>query len=236
MLLSIIIPCYNEKERIRPTVEKVIGYLDGRGLKWEIIIVDDGSTDGTAEAIPKHEGIRVVSWKDNRGKGAAVRQGFMEASGDWILFTDADLSTPIEEADKLLALLPNYDIVIGSRDVSGKSIEKYQPPLRFMLGIAFGMTARLMFRIPYRDTQCGFKAMTSQSARRLAKHMRIDGFTFDLEMLAIARMMGLKVAEVGVRWKNVGGSKLKPRRDFPRILGELRQIRRNLREFKETGA
>ena len=231
MPLSIIIPCYNEEARIAPTLDRIRAYLNSRDITGEIIVVNDGSTDGTLAILNAQKDIRVFTWDLNRGKGAAVREGMLNATRDIILFTDADLSTPIEEADKLLVLLKNYDVVIGSRQVPGKRIEKYQAPHRLLLGMAFGYTVRIVFRLRYHDTQCGFKAMTQNAAATLAKHMKINGFTFDVEMLCLADQLGLKVTEVGVRWRDVAGSKLNPRRDFGKIIAELIEIRKNINDF-----
>lgn len=227
MFISVIIPCYNEENRIAPTLEEVRRYLLRRGIDSEIIVINDGSSDNTLEVLKSFEKLKVLSWDENRGKGFAVKAGLEIARGDYVLITDADLSTPIEEADKLLALLRHYDIVIGSRQVEGAVIQRYQPLHRLVLGMIFGLTVRALFSMRYHDTQCGFKAMTLNSARELAKRMTIAGFTYDVEMLAIADCLGFKVAEVGVRWRDMRGSKLKPFKHFKSIISELVQIRRN---------
>jgi len=242
MLLSIIIPCYNEEARIAHTLDTVRAYLKSRNMKGEIIVVNDGSTDDTLKILESIEkappaaqardiDIKALSWAMNRGKGAAVREGMLKSTGDAVLFMDADLSTPVEEADKLLDLLKNHDIVIGSRQAAGKQIEKYQPLDRLILGIGFSCVVRIIFRLPYLDTQCGFKIMTKKAATSLAKHMRINGYTFDVEMLALAGRLGLKVAEVGIRWKDMAGSKISPRKDLGKIIAELIEIRKNIKDL-----
>ena len=232
MQLSIVIPCYNEENRIATSLDKISRYLSDRGISGEIIAVNDGSTDGTLGILQGRNDVKAISMSENRGKGAAVREGLLAATGDQVLFTDADLSTPIEEADKLLPMLDQYDIAIGSRQAPGTKIEKHQPPLRLLLGIAFGFTVRILFRIKYLDTQCGFKAMTGSAAKMVAERMRINGFTFDVEMLAIADHLNLKVAEVGVTWGDVRGSKLHPHREFQKIIKELSEIKRNIKALK----
>ena len=233
MTLSIIIPAYNEEARIGPTLDKVKGYLEGKGLDGEIIVINDGSTDGTLAKLEGISELKVISFETNRGKGAAVREGLKAATGDMALMTDADLSTPIAEAGQLIEKLNDgYDMVIGSRGISDSNVEKYQPPLRLALGVAFGFAVKGIFRMSFTDTQCGFKLMRGDAAKKLAPHMKIDGFTFDVEMLALAVKMGMKVAEVGVKWSDVAGSKLQASRDFNKIVRELFQIRKNLKQFK----
>lgn len=227
MFVSVIVPCYNEESRIAPTLEEVRRYFLRRGIESEIIVINDGSTDNTLEVLKAFEHLKIVSWRENRGKGFAVKAGLEVANGEYVLITDADLSTPIEEADKLFALLRHYDIVIGSRQVEGAVIQRYQPLHRLVLGMIFGFTVRTLFSMRYHDTQCGFKAMRLASAKALAKKMTIPGFTYDVEMLAIADSLGLKVAEVGVRWRDMRGSKLKPFKHFKSIVNELVKIRKN---------
>lgn len=233
MLVSVVIPCYNEENRIAPTLEEVKRYFRRRGFESEIIVVNDGSKDNTLEIIKSFENLKVVSWSENRGKGSAVKAGLETALGDYVLITDADLSTPIEEADKLFALLRHYDIVIGSRQSDGAVIQKYQPLHRLILGMIFGFTVRTLFSMKYHDTQCGFKAMTLYSAKVVSKKLTIRGFTCDVEMLAIADNLGLNVAEVGVRWRDMRGSKLKPVKHFKSIITELIQIKKNYPSSKK---
>lgn len=232
MLVSVVIPCYNEEHRIAPTVEEVKRYFCRRGIENKIIAVNDGSSDNTLKVLQSFENLKIISWSENRGKGFAVKAGLEAAEGDYVLITDADLSTPIEEADKLFALLRHYDIVIGSRQVEGAVIQKYQPLHRLVLGMIFGFTVRTFFSMKYHDTQCGFKAMTLSSAKTIGKKMTIRGFTYDVEMLVIADSLGLKTAEVGVRWRDMKGSKLKPLKHSKSIISELMQIRKNYPSFK----
>lgn len=232
--LSVVVPAYNEAGHIMDTINAIAGYVESRKLAAEIIVVDDGSDDGTASIAgsSKHN-VVVRSLGKNMGKGAAVKAGVLMSLGKHVLFSDADLSTPIDEADKLLEKLrEGYKIAIASRSIKGAQIEKYQPLHRLILGVGFGVLARAMFRTGIYDTQCGFKAFQQEAARTLFEKSTINGLTFDLELIVIAKAKGMKVAEVPVRWHDVAGSKVKPVKQSRQVLEELMQIRRNLRNGK----
>ena len=227
---SVIIPAYNESGRIGTTLDSVDAYFRERGIDVEIIVVDDGSTDDTVQIAQKHERITVISGGVNHGKGWAVREGMKRAGGEIVLFTDADLATPIEEVERLFNALKNgSDIAVGSRMAKPRLIEKYQPWYRVLLGQAFGFIVWMFFSIGVKDTQCGFKMFTSKAAKMLAERMTVDGYTFDVEMLFLAKRMGLKVAELPVIWRDKPGSKLKVWKDFPYIMKELAAMRRSLK-------
>lgn len=222
--ISIIIPAYNEEKRLAPTLAKIKDYL--RRSQWdfiEILVVDDGSRDGTAE-VACQAGMRLVSNPGNHGKGYSVRHGILEAQGEWILFSDADLSTPIEEVDRLWASAEreNASVVIGSRAVDRSLIGIRQPFLRDRIGRLFNLVMRLIIGLPFRDTQCGFKLFESKAARSVFSRQLLNGFGFDVEVLYIARKLGLKCLEVPVRWNDVSGTKVSLWRGISAFLDPFR--------------
>lgn len=230
--LSIVVPAYNEESRLPKTLERIHNYIVARAYPAEIVIVDDGSCDGTVrvveEALKKYPELRLISNSTNRGKGFSVRHGMLKARGEIALFTDADLSAPIEEADKLLAAIctQKYDVAIGSR-ASGELIEVHQSILRRMAGKIFNVLVRIGTGVNFGDTQCGFKAFRRESTRILFEQQLIAGFGFDPEILFLARYHGLKVAEVPVRWAHVAGTKVHVFTDSLRMFWDLAKIRWN---------
>lgn len=229
IMLSIIIPAYNEANRIGPTIGKIVDYARSNSLDIELIVVDDGSSDGTADIAQRCDCARIIRLEKNSGKGRAVREGMIAARGDVVMFTDADMSAPIEETDKLSqAIEDGFDVAVGSRMAKPRQIDKFQPVHRMALGLAFGGLVQLVFNTGVRDTQCGFKMFTKRAAKLLASNMTVDGFTFDVEMLALARRMGLSVAEIPVKWHDVSGSKVNVVKHFPRIILELAKTKRRL--------
>jgi glycosyltransferase involved in cell wall biosynthesis len=231
--LSIIIPALNEERRLPETLEKIHEYLTAKRICAEILVVDDGSTDGTSRVVDaasaRFPEVRRISNATNHGKGFAVRQGMLAARGKFVLFSDADLSTPIEEADKLIAALAEgqYDGAIGSRNLDRRLIESHQSAMREAGGIVFNRVVRLLTGLPFADTQCGFKAFRRDRARILFEQQRIIGFGFDPEILFLAGRHGLRIAEIPVRWAHDPGSKVKFISDGLRMVGELWTIRRN---------
>jgi len=208
--LSIIIPAYNEELRLPKTLERIRAYLEASGNSSEVIVVDDGSRDGTVRYVESKiagwPALRVVKNPGNRGKGYSVRRGMLEARGKIVLFTDADLSAPIEEADKLLAALATHDVAIGSRAMDRRLIEVHQPWARELAGIIFNGVVRLVLGLKIEDTQCGFKAFQRESSQTIFEQQRIERFGFDPELLFLANRNGLTIAEIPVRWSNDPGT------------------------------
>ena len=235
--VSIVIPAYDEAARIRQPLENVLQYVKSRSVNAEVIVVDDGSSDATAETAESvfagHRDIdgRVVSYSPNRGKGYAVRAGLAKARANIALFSDADLSTPIDEMEKLVRpiQLGEFDVTFGSRALDRSLIGTHQPWRREQGGKVMNLIIRTMSGLPFADTQCGFKAFNMARFRPLLDLMTIDRFGFDVEFLFVAKYHGLRLKEIPVRWNNVEGSKVSVFRDTKRMFTELSQIRRNSR-------
>ncbi|MCC7497600.1 MAG: glycosyltransferase family 2 protein [Bryobacterales bacterium] len=213
--ISIVIPAYNEEQRLPSTLDAITAYLQSRQWSFsEIVVVDDGSRDGTAALVGQRAAlqgsIRLLRNPGNRGKGFSVRHGMLEAKGEWRLFSDADLSTPIEELDKLLAEAERTGaaLAIGSRALDRGLVTRHQSPLREFAGRTFNLLMRLSMRLPYRDSQCGFKLFRAHAAREIFRRARLDGFGFDVEVLFLARKLRLPAVELPVRWHNVEGTKV----------------------------
>ncbi len=230
--LSIVIPAFNEERRLPQTLNRVRAFLASRPGSYEVIVVDDGSTDGTAQLVEKMSGdwpeLRPLKNPGNRGKGYSVRHGMLEAAGEIVLFTDADLSAPIEEAVKLFAAMKTHDAAIGSRNVDRSLIEVHQPKSREAAGILFNWAVRFILWLPYGDTQCGFKVFSRNRGRILFEQQRIERFGFDPELLFLARRHGLTVAEVPVRWAHDEGTRVHPLRDGLRMVFDVCRVRWNL--------
>ena len=211
--LSLVIPAYNESSRISTSLRSIGRYLETASFDpVEVIVVDDGSRDGTAEAAISAKRaisavggeLRVIANPSNRGKGYSVQRAMQEAHHDWLLCSDADLSTPIKELDRLMgaAAEGGYDVAIGSRAVDRSLIGDHQPLYREALGRIFNLNVRLLTGLPIADTQCGFKLFNRQAARQIAARQRLAGFGFDVEQLYLARKLGFRVAEIAVEWNN----------------------------------
>ena len=230
--LSIIIPSYNEEVRLPGTLQRIAEYLPTLRLRTEVLVVNDGSTDRTATVAEsfhgKLTGLRVLSNGTNRGKGYSVRHGMLEAQGDMVLFTDADLSAPIEEAEKLLRPLNNgYDVAIGSRAMDRSLISTRQSIFRETAGIIFNKIVRMVLRLPFVDTQCGFKAFRRERCRIIFEQQRIEGFGFDPELLYLARHYGLRAIEIPVRWGHSEATKVNMLGDSLKMFGDIFTIRWN---------
>lgn len=228
-MLTIVIPAYDEERRLQGTLETIDSWLVRRGDPFEVLIVDDGSRDRTRalaeEFAASHPGFACVALPENRGKGAAVREGFARSRGDLVLFSDADLSTPIEEFDRLQqAMQGGAVLAIASRGLPESNLEVRQNFLREWMGKTFNAIVRIVSGLNVRDTQCGFKLLRGEDARAIAGEMREDGFAFDVELLLLARRRGLEVREVPVTWRNDARSRVDPVEDAARMLIALPRI------------
>jgi glycosyltransferase involved in cell wall biosynthesis len=208
--ISIIIPAYNEEKRLPATLSRLKAYLEATAWEFaETVVVDDGSRDRTAE-LACRAGARVLRNPGNRGKGYSVRHGMLEARGDWALFSDADLSSPVEELETLWSAVEREQAqaAIGSRDLDRSLIGVRQPLFRELGGRVFNLVIRLVTGLPFRDTQCGFKLFETAAAREIFRRQRVERFGFDVEVLFIAQRLGYRVLEVPVRWNDVPGTKV----------------------------
>lgn len=227
--LSVIIPAYNEEDRLPRTLERVLGYLEARALCFEVLAVDDGSTDRTADFVQRiaaDNGRLRLLREPHRGKGAAVRAGALVAAGQQIVFCDADLSHPVEELTRLPALLNGAQVIIGSREGVG-SHRVDEPGYRHLMGRAFNLIVRLLAVPGIQDTQCGLKCFSRQAARDLFSRQTVEGFGFDVELLFLARKLGYRVLEVPVTWRHVPASRVDPVRDTLRMLTDVALVRWN---------
>ncbi|MEP6536721.1 MAG: dolichyl-phosphate beta-glucosyltransferase [Bryobacteraceae bacterium] len=213
--LSIVIPAYNEAKRLPASMDAVLAFLNTASYSFaELVVVDDGSKDSTAAVVEdyrqSHPCVRLLRNPGNRGKGYAVRHGMLDAKGEWVLFSDADLSAPIEEIRKLLATAEseNAQVAIGSRALDRSLVAVHQSGFRELSGKIFNLVMRLLTGLPFRDTQCGFKLYRNKAAKEVFSRQILDGFSFDVEDLCIAKELGLKTVEVPVRWSNVEGTKV----------------------------
>jgi len=244
--LSVVVPAYNEQKRIGGCLSCVTEFLGSKEFDSEVIVVDDGSTDRTAEIaksfaeksmrLGSRVQVRVISNHKNVGKGFAVARGMQASEGERVLFTDADLSAPIGQADLLLDWIDKgYDIVIGSRRLAGSRVEP-QPLYRRAMGLVFGWLTALLVVSGYKDTQCGFKMFTAQAAKAIADRQVMTGFVFDVEQLFIAKRLGLKVKEVPVFWRDNRETKVKVLSDPIRMaigLVKIRMIHSRLGEVQQ---
>lgn len=236
--VSIVIPAYNESERIVAPLKTVLEFISTTGRNAEVIVVDDGSSDDTAKvaerafsAMPNIQS-NVIRYEKNRGKGFAVKTGLMAANADVALFSDADLSTPIDEMSKLVdpIMRDECDVAFGSRALDRSLIGTHQPWRREQGGRVMNFIIRTMSGLPFADTQCGFKAFNLTKFRPLLDVMKIDRFGFDVEFLFVANHHHLRLKEIPVRWNDVEGSKVSVFRDTRRMISELNQIRSNARQ------
>jgi len=229
--LSIVIPAFNEELRLPATLERIAAYLKGSRREVEVLVVDDGSKDRTAAVAESFRSkiptLRVVSNGINRGKGYSVGHGVQEARGRIVLFTDADLSAPIEEADKLVDALQHFDVAIGSRAVNRSLINVHESPFREFAGIIFNKIVRFILRLPFVDTQCGFKAFVRERCQIVFEQQTIERFGFDPELLYLARHHGLRSVEIPVRWGHSHATKVHMLRDSLQMFLDVFVIRWN---------
>lgn len=229
--ISVVVPAYNERARLESTLPHLDRALARRFDSYEIIVVDDGSTDGTAALVNDYAGgaagVRLISYPANRGKGHAVKQGVLAAAGENVLFSDADLSTPVREVRKLLqALDEGFDVAIGSRARRESRVLQYQPFYRVLMGKIFNRMVRLLVLGGIADTQCGFKCFRGGAAQEIFRRCRVEGFGFDVEALFIAGKMGYRVREIGVLWRNSPQSRVHLLFHSLQMMADLVRIRR----------
>jgi len=227
---SIVIPAYNEGTRLAPTLERVLAYVHAHGWDAEVIVVNDGSRDNTADVVrsfaAKDPALRLLENPGNRGKGYSVRNGMLHARGRIILFSDADLSSPIEEGAKLLqALEQGADVAIGSRWLQAETQTRRQPLHRQLFGRVFNLLLRMTLGLQFADTQCGFKAFKRTAAQAIFPLQRIERWGFDPEILFLARKLGFKVQEVAVAWGHSGETRINPLLDGAKMFQEMLRIR-----------
>ena len=214
MLLTIVIPAYNEDKRIVRTLDRVYDYMKEKEYDYEVIVVDDGSGDDTllkvAEScLSADKRLRVIRNSENRGKGFSVKRGVLGSKGDYVLFSDADMSTPIEEVDKLFeGIKGGSDIVIGSRSTNGSDVKVRQPWYRERMGRVFNGFVRMFLLRGFNDTQCGFKLFKGDVIRSIAQDLKLDGFCFDVEILYLAEKRGYGIKEVGIVWNDSPDTKV----------------------------
>ncbi len=234
---TVVIPAYNEEARLGDSLRSILQFTATRAPQtFELIVVDDGSSDGTATLVQREfPEVRLLQNPGNRGKGYSVRAGLLEARGRWVLFSDADLSTPIKELIPCEERLrQGYDMVIASRALPDSVIEIHQAWWRERSGRLFNQLVRLISGLPYPDTQCGFKAYTRSAARRIARLQRLDGFAFDVEQLRLARLLELRVAEIPVHWINSFATRVRFCSDAPRMLRDVLRVRLTRYDLTET--
>ncbi len=229
---SIIIPAYNEGARLGTTLDRVLNYVAAQRWDAEVIVVNDGSRDQTPDLVRSyaqtHPALRLLENPGNRGKGYSVRNGMLHAAGEILLFSDADLSSPIEEAIKLFAAIRSgADIAIGSRWLQPELQAHRQSVLRQFYGRIFNLALRILLGLNFKDTQCGFKAFTRKAAQTIFPLQEIERWGFDPELLYLARRSGLKVKEVAVVWSHSEGTRINPLRDGLRMFAEVLKIRWN---------
>ena len=227
---SFIIPAYNEGARLGSTLDRVLNYIADQRWDAEVLVVNDGSRDQTADLVrayaETHPELRLIENPGNRGKGYSVRNGMLSARGEVLVFSDADLSSPIEESKKLFAAIEaGADIAIGSRWLRPETQTQRQSPLRQFYGRLFNLALRVLLGLNFKDTQCGFKAFNRSAALAIFPLQKIERWGFDPELLYLARRAGLKVKEVPVAWAHVEGTRLSPLRDGIRMFGEVLKIR-----------
>lgn len=224
--ITIIIPAYNEEKRIGSTLQTIVAFIKKKKITAQIIVVDDGSTDKTYHVVKSIKGpISILQNAKNHGKGFCVKRGMLSAKYPLVLFSDADLATPIEECEKLIVTLQKgFDVAIASRYLPTSRIQIKQPPLRQVLGKVFPLLVRCFFLPEIIDSQCGFKLFTREAAQKIATKQTLNRFAFDVELLVIAKQVGYKIAQVGVVWNDKKGSTVNPFKDSFHMLADLGKI------------
>ena len=231
MKLSIIIPCYNECKDIKKNVEIVKDYLKENNIDYELILVNDGSKDTTKEEIESIDGVLPISYEPNRGKGGAVKEGILAATGDYVLFMDADLSTDISAIKDVVEQAPTCDLLIGSRHAKGSVIKKKQPLLRVFIGWCCRQLVNLKFHTKLKDTQCGFKAIRTDVAKQIVSKQLINNFAFDVEYIYIAKLNNLSIKELGITWSDDRESTVSPFKSSVKFFKDLHIIKKNRKHY-----
>ena len=231
MKLSIVIPCYNEAKDIANNVDKVKEYLKEKKIDNEIILVNDGSKDNTKEVIESIPDVKALSYDKNRGKGGAVKYGIENATGDYVLFMDADLSTDISAIEKVMELAPSYDVIVGSRHAKDSVIKKKQPALRVFIGWCCRLLVNMLFHTHLKDTQCGFKAMRSDVAKKIVAKQQANNFAFDVEYIYIIKLNNLSMSELGVIWSDDRGSTVSPVKSSLKFFKDIFAIKRRKKQY-----
>jgi len=230
--ISVIVPAYNEENKISRALVEISSYFANKKMSYEIIVVDDGSQDTTPKIVKDFEkddpNVRFIANDSNRGKGYSVKKGCIFSSGDLILFTDADLSTPISELETLLLWIQHgYDIAIGSRALRDSEIARHQPGYRELMGKTFNLIVQALLLPGFKDTQCGFKLFKKSVMAYVVKRQTLDGFCFDVELLSLAKRAGFRIKEVPIKWYNNPQSKVSPIQDSLRMFRDIFRIRLN---------
>jgi len=232
--LSIVVPAYREEKRIRKILDAVVRYQANHDFGIEVVIVIDGSPDNTAETAGEYKekisGLKIIDRKENKGKGYTVKEGMLAAGGKYILFADADNSTPIEQVDKLLKYKDEYSVIIGSRYCPGGKLAHPQDLVRKLGGRFLNLAIRVLAVRGIADTQCGFKLFENSAAKEIFKRMTFERFSFDIEVLAIARRHKFKIKEVGITWYDDPHSTVSPIKDGLKMVRDAWIVRRNLRK------
>lgn len=230
--LSVIIPLYNEANRVA-NLHRVYKYLNTKKFNWEIILVNDGSTDDTKKTLKRmlkfypSKNTRIISYSQNKGKGFAIKTGMLASIGEYRLFTDIDLSTPIEEFNKFLPYLKNFDVIIGSRKRTGSKVITRQPNFREQLGKGFTKLSQIILQLNITDFTCGFKCFSKIAAQEIFVRQKINRWSFDSEILFLAKKLNMKVKEIPVKWSNDPSSKVKFPNDITQSFLDLLEIRIN---------
>ncbi|MFH2021103.1 MAG: dolichyl-phosphate beta-glucosyltransferase [archaeon] len=227
--ISIVIPAYNEENRIEATLKKISTYFDKKKLKYEIVVVDDGSTDSTVKTVAQQnlKNLRIIQNNENKGKGYTIKKGFLASRMDYVLFSDADLSTPIKEFEVFMNYVSDYDIIIGSRKKANSVLIVKQPFYRVFAGNIFPILVNFLIMNDFNDTQCGFKLFNRKKCLVLFNKQRLDGFGFDVEILYLAKKRKLKIKELGVKWQNDTNTKVQLVKHSLLMLIDLIKIRIN---------
>jgi len=227
--ISLIVPAYNEEKLIASSIEKILSYMKSKGHNFELLVIDDGSKDTTAEKVKSitDDSLNLISYSPNGGKGYAVKQGMLAATGDFLVFLDADLATPIEELEKFLPLTDRFDVLIASRALRDSDVQIHQALYRELLGKIFNKIVQLLAVWGVKDTQCGFKLFSSKAADVIFKRQLIHGWAFDVELLFIARKHGFSIMEIPVTWINEENSQVSPLKSSIQMFVEILKINWN---------